>query len=166
MNECALLARVLTQPRTDLRLCARVGAAKNARRSGGSTDIVRRLLVWTQDEWEESGNTSVRMRSFIPTGVWCALRHGLIAADRHRAGRSRATASPVIGVGAAPGPGFAFVLAGRGPSVTKTSVPSGGIFSVFVTNTRSASSAELAIGRSRIALPKLATVIRSPSSAA
>ena len=63
-------------------------------------------------------------------------------------------------------PGFSFALTGRGPNARSTSVPSGGIFSVFVENTRSASFAELSIGRSRMALPKLATVIKSPSSAA
>ena len=74
--------------------------------------------------------------------------------------------SPADQIHGAFGAGLSSFFMERGPSVTKTSVPSGGIFSVLVTKTRSASFAELAIGRSRIALPKLATVIRSPSSAA
>ena len=56
------------------------------------------------------------------------------------------------GVRVAAVPGFSFALTGRGPNARSTSVPSGGIFSVFVENTRSASFAELSIGRSRIAL--------------
>ena len=48
----------------------------------------------------------------------------------------------------------------------KTGVPRGGILSVLATKSRSASLPLLAKGRSRIALEKLATVNRSPSSAA
>ena len=47
-----------------------------------------------------------------------------------------------------------------------TSVPTAGIWAVLGTKTRSESLAELSMGRSRIALAKLATVIKSPSSAA
>ena len=57
-------------------------------------------------------------------------------------------------------------LAGLGASDKNSSVPIAGIFSVFVVNVRSESLAELSMGRSRIALPKFATVIKSPSSAA
>ena len=102
-----------------------------------------RLFVWTVEEWEglEERPSDAQYHAL---GFWCALQARMRRASQ----------------------GFAFAGTVRGRSLSNTSVPRGGTCSGSAEKTRSASLAELANGRSRIELPKLATVIRSPSSAA
>jgi hypothetical protein len=66
------MARVFAQPRTDLRLCGEPvedGRAKFWWINGYRA----RLLVWTQDEWENM-ETRPSDAQLHPAGVWCALR--------------------------------------------------------------------------------------------
>src|SRR5277367_118995 len=66
------VARVLTQPRTDLRLCAEPASEESAT-YWWINGYRARLLVWTQDEWAnlETRPTDAQLH---PAGVWCALR--------------------------------------------------------------------------------------------
>ena len=66
------VARVFTQPRTDLRLCGEPVPEEHAT-FWWINGYRARLLVWTQEQWE-SMETPPSDAQLHPAGVWCALR--------------------------------------------------------------------------------------------
>ena len=66
------VARVFAQPRTDRRLCGEPVPDERAT-FWWINGYRARLLVWTQDEWENL-QTPPLDAQFHPAGVWCALR--------------------------------------------------------------------------------------------
>jgi hypothetical protein len=66
------VARVFTQPRTDLRLCGNPALEERAT-FWWINGYRARLLVWTREEWDNM-ETPPPDAQFHPAGIWCALR--------------------------------------------------------------------------------------------
>jgi hypothetical protein len=70
----SLKARVYSQPRTDLRLCADSNPKPEEQAAFWRINGYRaRLVLWTQDQWQRM-ETPPADAQFHPAGVWCALR--------------------------------------------------------------------------------------------